>query len=454
MKLLKNIIGVALSNIASFGTSFIIGFILPAILTVADYGYYKEYTLYLSFAYLFNLGFNDGIYIKYGGKNQETLSQKKVNEEHNFVFIFQLIIMGAMVIYSIVQGNLVLLLFSIATFFVSMNTYHQNFLQATGEFSVYTKGNISKSVFYVAILLIATLVLQSDNYAFYIALNVLSLVFIFLFYEWNRYKQFGFTSNWNREGKFDYFKIGIFILIANMSLTFVGNVGSWVVNFGFPIEQFAQYSFQNSVLNVMLLIINAVGMVFYNVISKNENQAILNVIKELSLLLGVFGGAAFFVFAWIIELFLSDYIPAIQILSMTFIAIPYIMISKILIANVYKSRRSERKYFRDSLFFAVLSFLFVGGIYLVLNNMVAIALGTTLCYIFWYVYTTRFEFTHLSGGASELLLLVSHFIWFFICSNVFSLGFGLVAYLIYLMAIAFVYKDRMREIIFTHLKKI
>ena len=64
MKLLKNIIGVALSNIASFGTSFIIGFILPAILTVADYGYYKEYTLYLSFAYLFNLGFNDGIYIK------------------------------------------------------------------------------------------------------------------------------------------------------------------------------------------------------------------------------------------------------------------------------------------------------------------------------------------------------------------------------------------------------
>src|SRR5699024_7523699 len=129
------------------------------------------------------------------------------------------------------------------------------FLQATGEFSVYSKGNIYKSVFYVAILLIATLLLQSDNYAFYIALNVLSLVFIFVFYEWNRYKQYGLPKNVSTKNKGAIFRIGIFVLIANMSLTFVGNVGNWVVNFGFSIEEFAQYSFQNSVLNVMLLII-------------------------------------------------------------------------------------------------------------------------------------------------------------------------------------------------------
>ena len=68
MKLLKNIFRVALANIVNFGSSFIVGFILPAVLTVAAYGHYKEYTLYLSFVYIFNLGFNDGVYIKYGGK--------------------------------------------------------------------------------------------------------------------------------------------------------------------------------------------------------------------------------------------------------------------------------------------------------------------------------------------------------------------------------------------------
>lgn len=297
---------------------------------------------------------------------------------------------------------------------------------------------------------IATLLLQSDNYAFYIVLNILSLVFIFLFYEWNRYKQYGFPTNWNTKDKFSLYKIGVFILVANMSLTFVGNVGNWVVNFGFPIEQFAQYSFQNSILNVMLLIINAVGMVFYNVISKNEDQSILKVIKELSLLLGIFAGAGFFIFAFIIEIFLPDYTSAIPLLSMTFMAIPYIMISKILIANVYKARRNERKYFKDSLLFAISSFLLVGGVFLITNDLVAIALATTLCYIFWYIYTSRFEFSYLSGGLNEFVLLVSHLAWFYITSNVFSMGVGFVAYLVYLGAVAFIYKDQMQTIVSTH----
>jgi len=446
MKLLKNIIGVAFSNITNFGTSFIIGFILPAILSVSAYGYYREYTLFLSFAYLVNLGFNDGIYIKYGGEDPEDLNQKKVNEEHNFIIVFQLIILGFMLLYSIIVGNIIFLLFSVAAFFVSLDTYHKNFLQATGQFSVFSKGNIYKSVFYVIILLIGTLVIQSENHIFYIILNILSLVFVFLFYERHRYRQYGFSTDWSIQNKGSIFKIGIFILIANMSLTFVGNVGSWVVNWGFSIEEFAQYSFQNSVLNVMLLIINAVGMVFYNVVSKYESKSILRVIKEISLLLGIFGGAAFFVFALIIQIFLPDYTSAIPILSMTFIAIPYIMISKILIANVYKARRSERKYFKDSLLFAVLSFLFVGGVFLTTNNMTAIALATTFCYIFWYVYTSRVEFHYLSGTLREFVLLASHFVWFYICSNIFSMGVGFIAYLVYLAIILFMYKDRLQEI--------
>jgi len=271
-------------------------------------------------------------------------------------------------------------------------------------------------------------------------------VFVFLFYEWHRHRQYGLSTDWSTQNKGSIFRIGIFILIANMSLTFVGNVGSWVVNWGFSIEEFAQYSFQNSVLNVMLLIINAVGMVFYNVVSKYESRSILKVIKELSLLLGIFGGAAFFVFAFIIQIFLPDYTTAIPLLSMTFIAIPYIMISKILIANVYKARRSERKYFTDSLLFAALSLLLVGGVFLATNNMTAIALATTLCYIFWYVYTSRFEFDYLSGGIRELILLTSHFVWFYICSNVFSMGIGFVAYLVYLAIISLMYKDRLQEI--------
>lgn len=442
MKVLKNVINVALSNIASFGTSFIIGFILPAVLSLAEYGYYKEYTLYLSFAYLFNFGFNDGIYIKYGGKDQEMLDSGPINEEHNFVFVFQLVVMIIMISFSIMSNSIILGLFSIATFFVTLNTYHQNFLQAVGEFNIYSKGNIYKSIVYVVILLISILVLKKDDYVYYIVLNIISFLYLFLFYEWKRKDGYGISFNWNILNKGSLFKIGIFILLANMSLTFVGNVGNWVVNFGFTIEAFAQYSFQNSILNVILLIINAVGMVFYNVLSKNNSKFILKIIKELSLFLGILSGAAFFIFAVIIEKFLPAYIPAISYLSMTFIAIPYIMVSKILIANLYKVTRSEKKYFGDSLLYALMSVLFVVGVYLITNNIMAIALATSFCYIFWYMYTINFEYKFLKGGYKETLLMISHLVWFYICSNVLSNFIGFIGYLFYLVVILVLYKNR------------
>lgn len=452
MKLLKNIIGVAFSNITNFGISFIIGFILPAILSVTDYGYYREYSLYLSFAYLFNLGYNDGIYIKYGGHSINTLNKKTVKDEHSFVMVFQLVILGLMLIFGVLRKDTVLLLFSLATFFVTMNTYHQNFLQAIGDFNTYSKGNILKSIFYVVILLFATLVFKSDNYIIYVILNIISLAFILIYYEFKNYRTFGYNNNINFNNKIDIFKIGIFILIANMSLTFVGNVGNWIVNFGFSIEEFAQYSFQNSVLNVILLIVNAVGLVFYNVISKDNRPSILKVIKELSLLLGVYSGITFFIFSFIIERFLPNYIASIPMLSMTFISIPYIMISKILIANIYKTSRSEKKYFKDTIIFALSSIIIVGLAFILTNSMIMIALATSLSYIAWYLYATKSEFPNLKGGKNEFLLLVSHIIIFYLSSNILNIGTGLLLYSFYLLLVLFLYKNRVQEIISTYFK--
>lgn len=443
----KNILRVTAANIAHFGSSFIVGFVLPAVLTVSAYGHYKEYTLYISFVYLFNLGFNDGIYIKYGGENPEKVNRKELHSEHNFVRLFQFIMFIPVLIFSIVIRDMVLLFFSFSTFFITMNTFHQNYTQAVGMFKTFSNGNILKSVFYISSLLIGVFVLRSDNYFVYITMSVLSYLLVFLYYEYMFYKNYGFDREWNLEGKFDIFKVGFFILIANMSLTFVGNVGNWVVNFGFEIEDFAIYSFQNSILNVLLLIVNAVGLVFYNVISKNEDKKMLRLTKRICLLLGVFGGIGFYVFKFIIEVFLSSYTASLPLLSITFIAIPYIMISKILIANLYKSRKNETKYFRHSTIFAGSSFVFVGAVYLITNNLIAIAFATTICYIVWFLYTTRIEYVFLKSTNKELALLISHMVVFYYCATSFSLITGFFLYLAYLVLVAMVFRRELKDLL-------
>lgn len=447
MKLLKNIISVAMSNIVNFGTSFIIGFILPTILTVGDYGNYRTYTLYLSIVYLFHFGFSDGIYIKYGGLEESDLDHQEVHSEHTFSLIFQLLVFAIMLIISLIRQDIILVLFSIVTFFMTMNTYHQNFLQAIGQFKTYSFGSITKSVVYVLFLLFAVFILKSDNYVLYIALNVLSAVVLFFFFEYHFYKEEGFHFNFDLAGKASLFRVGFLILIANMSLNFVGLIGNWVVKFGFENEVFAQYSFQNSILNVILLVVNAVGMVFYNLLSKNQNKKMIAMIKKMSMLIGIASGLAFFIFKIIIIFFINKYTPAIELLSITFIAIPYIIISKILVANLYKTQRSEKEYIRDSIAYAGLSLAFVSGVSFLTKSVPAIAWATTVCYLMWYLYASHKQFTFMRSNAKEFILIGSHMLIFYICANWLSTGIGLLVYLVYIVAILFALRKELVHII-------
>lgn len=442
----KNIVRVAMANIANFGSSFIVGFILPSVLTVAAYGHYKEYTLYMSFVYLFNLGFNDGIYIKYGGKHIDNLDKDQIIGEYNFIRVFQFIMFIPVLLFGLSVNDPVLIVFSFSSFFVTLITYHNNFLQATGRFHIFSNANILKSIIYISALLFGVFILKSDSYVTYIILSAFSYFAIFLYYEYYFYKDFGFKPNFSIKGKLSLFQVGIFILLANMSLTFVGNIGNWIVNFGFNIEDFAQYSFQNSILNVLLLIINSVGMVFFNVISKKEDYHMLRFTKKVCIFLGIFGGIGYFVFEILVNHFFPEYVESLSLLSITFIAIPYIMISKIIIANLYKSRKNEQKYLRDSILFAILSFMFVLALFLIFKNMIAIAAGTTIAYIVWFLYTSRVEYKFLSSNYKEIMLLVSHIVFFFISANLMNFTTGLIMYLIYCILVAVLFRKELLKV--------
>lgn len=432
MKVLKDVFRVAFSNIVGFGTSFLINFMLPAILTVADYGHYQQYIFFISFTYLFNMGFNDGIYIKYGGKDQEDLDGEEVQQEHNFLLVFQLLMFVAMMAVAIWQRNMIFALFSVATLLDTINNYHANFLQATGRFKVFSNGNVLKSIFNIIILLIAIFIFQTDNYYIYILINISAYLFLTLFFERHYIQQHGWSKTFDPRGKLKIFQVGFLILVSNMSLTFVGNIGRWVANTRYAIEDYAQYAFQNSLLNVILLIVNAVGMVFYNVISRRSDQDLLNTIKQACVFLGIASGLAFFIFKQIILVFFEAYIPSINLLSITFIAIPYLMLSKILIGNLYKTQVPEQIYFRDSIIYLVLSVILVVGTDTIFNNLQMVAIATTLCYILWFAYTTTIKFDYLRNSFKEILILVSHWLVFYLTANVMGTWTGFGAYALYL----------------------
>lgn len=440
MKLMKDIFRVASSNIINFGSSFLVGFVLPLYLSVSEYGYYKEYTLYLSFVYLFNLGYNDGITIKYGGKNSETINKRVFRNEHTFIMLFQLVILTIMLLVSLYLRNAQFIMVSVVSFFICMTTFHQNFLQATGDFKFYANTNIIKTIVNVITIVLGILFFDSHSYITFVVMNILTNIIVFIFVEYRYYKHYGFGFELGLGENIANFKVGIFVLIANMSLTFVGNVGSWIVNLGFSIEDFAVYSFSNSLLNIILLIVNSVGLIFFNIIAKKEDPTKLKFTKRLLLLLGVMGGEIFFAFKLIIEMFLPQYTDSLSILSITFISVPYIMISKILIANLYKARKNERKYFRDMLLLAMSSVIIVGITYILTSNMLMIAFSTLVVYVLWYLYSTGKEFVYLKTTKKESCLLISHLVLFYIMGNELPILYGAIGYLFYIVIIIFFFR--------------
>lgn len=61
-----------------------------------------------------------------------------------------------------------------------------------------------------------------------------------------------------------------------------------------------------------------------------------------------------------------------------------------------------------------------------------VAIATTLCYILWFAYTTTIKFDYLRNSFKEILILVSHWLVFYLTANVMGTWTGFGAYALYL----------------------
>src|SRR5690606_33925864 len=104
-----------------------------------QYGYLKVFTLYLSYIGILHFGFIDGIYIKYGGKQEHEIDKRRLKGEHKFLVLFQLIITLFSGAIGLLFNDLILIAFSIAILPVNIQTLFKFLFQALGDFNIYSK---------------------------------------------------------------------------------------------------------------------------------------------------------------------------------------------------------------------------------------------------------------------------------------------------------------------------
>lgn len=444
MGLKNNILRIFSANFLSLISGILIGFILPIILPIDQYAYLKTYTFYISYIGILHFGFVDGMYIKYGGKNLIDLDREKVKLEHIIFTIFQSFITIICLIIAIAKNDIIMILFSISIIPMNTISFFSLIYQSVGDFKKYTK----ISYIYTSLFLLLNIILMIfniKNYLLYCMVSIFANIIVFIYLElkfFYDYKDVKFKYDSN---VFNNFKVGIFILVGNMSVMMFYAVDRWFIKLFYTVEDFAYYSFAISMLNIINVLVSSISVTLYNYLSRDKNIDKIKKLKIYFIILGVFSNLAYFVLAFIINIALTKYLPSLNIISISFASYPYMMVINALYLNLYKIEKDEKRYLKIVLIMVIISIIYNTIAMIISKNPISIAFATTLSFITWYFYSIR-DFKYLKSSRKEKIYLSINLLSFLIFANFFDILIGGSLYfIIFIISTYIIFKNEVSE---------
>jgi len=441
MSFKKSLAKVFSVNLLQLISSLIVGFFVPAVLSIEGYASLKTYTLYMSYIGLLHLGFIDGLYIKYGGKKYEEIDKGTLKSEHIFLVVFQFIISIIFFIVSLLTKNIIIFLFSISILPYMLHTFFKNIFQATGNFEKYSKIMYIYTFTYIILNITLAILLKNDNYIIYCLTTFISNIVSVFAIEIMFLKELKGKKITIKKEILNNIKVGFFILLGNLIVIGLFGIDKWFVKLFLSTEDFAYYSFAVSMLNLINTLINAISITFYNYLFENNDEEKINRLKKYLMILGGFASTAYFALAFIVEFFIEKYVPSLEIIAITFSVFPYMILINALYINLYKVNKKEKHYFKVVLMILLISIIYNIIALILFHNTITIAIATLITLITWVIYSTK-DLKKVVADKKMYIYLFGITIIFLISAHYLNWLTGAIIYLIsYIIWTFLVYKD-------------
>lgn len=395
----KNVAIVLISNIISMVSGILIGFIIPKIMGVSEYGYYKTFTLYSSYIGLLHFGFIDGIYLKFAGKKFEDLDKEKFRTYTRFLFLMEGIITVLVVgISFFFFGSTYFLII----FFVGLNIFATNIIsyfefisQITMRFKITTARNIIRCCLnIISVLGLYLLSIFKDlvvyNYI-YVSI-VLSITYLLALWYVFTYRNilFGKGRKFGEEKKeiFCFFKVGVILLMSNLVSQLVFVVDQQFVNIAFDNDTYSLYAFAYNMISLITIATSAISAVLYPTLKTIDKESIAKNYSRINSYLLIFAAAclaAYYPLLLIVNYFLSQYVDSLQ----TFLIIlPGVLISSnisVVKYNCYKAFGKITNYFVKSVIVLALAIVADLIAYYLFKNTASISMVSISILLIWYM---------------------------------------------------------------------
>lgn len=443
MRALKNILRVVASNITTIISGVIVSFLLPKIISVSDYGFYKIFTLYFNYLGVLSLGIIDGIVLKYGEKDYEELDRQRFRSYFAWYSILH-IAMTAIILVTVLFINsldykFLILILGANLLPANITGYFQQISQITQRFKEYSARKILQSISNIIIVLLMLFLYKSNaemvTYRLYlVCLFFVNLVLSVWYMITYRDIIFGRKEKFTTTFKEVVFlvKQGFPLLLSNLCSTLLLSLDRQFVSVLFSTEEYATYAFAYSILSLVTVATSAIAMVIYPIFKRTDMGMLKENYRNINMILLVFLFGVmliYFPMGYFIEWFLPQYTYSISIFR---IILPGLVISSsitVVMHNYYKVFGKTAEFFRKSILALIVSFAFNLIAFQTFKTREAISIASIFALLLWYAYA-RFGLRKICGGnQKDTVYMLLMCLAFYICTMIDVLWLSGIIYL-------------------------
>lgn len=430
-KLSRGIITILIANLLNLVINLVTNFLLPKYLTVETYAYIKTYQLYINYAGVFSLGYVDGMYLLYGGKNILEINKIELNRNIWTMRIFQLLIMFIMLGISVLSHKYILIMFSLSILPFNMAGYFKLLYQAVGEFKSYSKAlNISAIAVFMCNMMLL-FIFKSENYFNYLLTYLLVYLGIWIYLEY-KIGNIIQIKNWYLDFSFEELiknvKNGIQLMLGNFSSIIMTSLDRCFVMVLMDTFAFAQYSFAVSMENIIAVVTMPISTTLYNYFCVVSDTKQIKKILSYVILFATVVISSAFPGMLILQEWLKSYNSATEIMFYLFAAHIYYIIVKSVYVNLYKARKKIRLYLIKLMVDIFAGILFNALLFFVLRTKEAFAIGTLFSAVLWFLLCIP-DFKDIVIDAKEIIYLVLETLVFILCGKYLNAIIGFCIYI-------------------------
>ncbi len=353
------------SNLISLIISTLVVLIVPKLIGIEEYGYWQLYIFYTSYVGFLHFGWNDGIYLRFGGEEYKNLDKRLFYSQFiellgSQLFIAILIWLGSLVLVGDINRGFILQMVAIAMVLVNTRLMFFYILQATNRIKEFARLTMLDRIVYI-LLIVIFLLFGVRDFKLMIIADLIGK-FVSLFFAALSCKEIVFrrinTFYLTISESIINISVGIKLMFANIASMLIIGIVRFGIERAWDVATFGKVSLTLSISNMMMIFINAVGVIMFPILRRTNQDKLANIYSTMRdflmvILLGFL--IIYYPLKSVMAAWLPQYAESLLYMSLVFPMFIYEGKMALLINTYLKTIRREKVMLKINLVSMILS---------------------------------------------------------------------------------------------------